>query len=437
MVFASAVLLVGVVQHDPQPVVDDPRVLYLRTAELLAAPPGPLAVEVLDELVQRHAQTYYAELAAFHLAECYVILGESLRAVELLEKWRDRLRFPLEETVALAPDLYPRAQALHTMAARTVASEYELCNDFRSAVVFLEKARLSAETSDLQMLQQEIVRTAVAGCMHEVKQSSEVETLLSGISEEWQLPIRFALAEKCIAAGWIHAAEDQLAWLSAKADKDQARRSLAVNDQDIQSSSDKSPLAQASPSAVVRGLEGSDYPAWAFTVALRRCELAVRQKQLVKAKKLIGEAKEQYSKSAQSYEFDFLLTRCAVAQVEFDEAIRMLRDISTRQGVPVTMRAKANWMMGELYFLKQEPAPAIAAYRQVLEIDAPDWQSRALLQMAKCQELIGQTAAAVRSYERLQTQFGQTSDAEYASARIAQLRTLIDTSGKLQQPQAK
>jgi predicted negative regulator of RcsB-dependent stress response len=383
----SVVLLFGVAQESTTSELADPRVLYEQAALLLEKEPGAPAVRLLERLVEDHSETYYAEIAALHLAECYVLLDEPLRGFKLLEEWQDRLRFPSKPASAIAPELYQRAQVVRTQAARAAACIRERQGDFLGALQLLQSAAQSADDAETQRIAQEIFRVAVHGCSCVASNGETVESLLAAIESRQQLQVRFAVAEKLIQQGDYDVADRQLEWLSTHANEQAGVR-----------------------------------PEWALTVDLRRCELAVQRKQYLQAREHLAECREDYSDSKHSYEFDFLLARCAVAQIDFDEAIRILRQIAAEESVPAEGKAKAYWMEGEVYFLMEAFVPAIEAYRQAADINAPAWQARALLQMAKCQELSQQTAEAIQSYQRLQDEYAHLPETSQASVRIAHLR---------------
>jgi TolA-binding protein len=208
--------------------------------------------------------------------------------------------------------------------------------------------------------------------------------------------VRFALAERLIDNGLPEAAQVQLEWLAAEAE----RHSDAV-------------------------------PEWGFTVALRRCELAAQQGDFARVAQLASENRATYAEAQQSYEFDFLLARSAIGQVDFDTALGALRGITDVDNLPDEIQAKAHWITGEIYFLKQHHAAAIKCYQRTIGLEAPAWQARALLQAAKCQELLGQPAAAYELYKELHLHFGKTPAAKLASERMAGLHAALQATEEL------
>jgi tetratricopeptide (TPR) repeat protein len=159
------------------------------------------------------------------------------------------------------------------------------------------------------------------------------------------------------------------------------------------------------------------------TVALRAVEVATLRKDREAARRLALAAKQAYPKFASAHEFDLLLARNALASVQFDEARRILSDLLAvppehdPSAVP-----RANWLLGETYFLAQDYRQAIAAYTAAIDSNAaPAWTEISLMQRAKCYELLGELTAATADYERVAADSKRSSFTMTAQTRLNQI----------------
>ena len=83
----------------------------------------------------------------------------------------------------------------------------------------------------------------------------------------------------------------------------------------------------------------------------------------------------------------------------------------------------ARWMMGESYFHQENYAAAIEQYEKVDDsLPFARWQSAALLQIGKCQELLSQWPMAVSTYESLLKKFPESDLVAEATRRVAAAR---------------
>ncbi|MEO8271671.1 MAG: tetratricopeptide repeat protein, partial [Aureliella sp.] len=224
-----------------------------------------------------------------------------------------------------------------------------------------------------------------------VKVLRQVET--AALSSEQALAVRFLLAEALFAAGKPELADEQFDWLTKQAEV-------------------------LSPK-----------PEWLAAVALRRGELLVRARDIPAARRWLLQAKRDHADFALAYEFDYLLARCAVAQIEFDQARVLLQQVISAPAAHGTeAAARAAWMLGEVYFLQRKYPQAMDAYEQVARMTAfPDWQARALLQSAKCHELLGQAAQALADYQRALQLSQQPDIQQQATERVGAIESLSPT----------
>jgi tetratricopeptide (TPR) repeat protein len=139
---------------------------------------------------------------------------------------------------------------------------------------------------------------------------------------------------------------------------------------------------------------------WQASVALRRGELLVKLRRSREAIPLLEQAKQAYPDFAQRHEFDYLLARCSIADVDFDRAREHLRNVvdsPSAAGSEAVLRAQ--WMIGETHLLQRDYSQAVVAYEQVTaSAGKSPWRVRAWVQAGKCFELLNQSQRAVESY---------------------------------------
>lgn len=173
-------------------------------------------------------------------------------------------------------------------------------------------------------------------------------------------------------------------------------------------------------------------PAWATTVELRRCELLLAEKSYEQLRHVAEDAKRRFPQFERLHEFDYLLARAAVLEIDFDTARKCLQSIieQTNSRQPLAC-ARAHWLIGETYFLQQQFEAALAAYQPatVLTSQHP-WHSLALLQSGKCLELLQRPQEALKAYEQVVKLTSDTRLRDEATTRIEVVQRLA------QNPQA-
>ena len=476
--FVCALSLTVALLVDPPTVGTSPRQLYQAAANAIAQRELPQATELLEQLVQQHADWDMAEVAAYHLAECLWLQQKPLPALDVLAKWSRRIEQPAVDQPAVdqravdQPAVDQRAvdharlvqlaansaslrtriveslddsadsrTLLEGLLTRTAAASspqftfaiadelsrrYQRAGDVQRAQAFLSQAIsahqtalgeqvagsaahdllrsgepgstnrcLSALTAQLHTRQHfELPLTMAEQELSEGRAPRAIEILeqidAEKLTSEQALAVRFLLAESLFAAGRHALANQQFQWLTEQA-------------------------AELSPR-----------PMWLAAIALRRGELLVRMRDIAAAQAWLLQAQRDHADFAQAHEFDYLLARCAVARIEFDEAQECLQrviDAPTARATEAVPRA--SWMLGEVYFLQRQYAPALEAYATVARMDKfPEWQARALVQSAKCRELLGQTSQALAEY-RTALQLSQHPEIQQsATKRVTALQGL-------------
>ncbi len=396
------------------------RALYEQAAQAISRDEPDAAIPPLQQLIHQHAASPWAPLAAFHLIECYLLDAQPAAAWDAIEQWTPRI-LGSEHARRLEPELISHFSELIRRAAcalpetaenaarirnvlerladqsrvsdgeldgvdprdrwlqplwRELAARYERLTWYAQAVECLERAGRALEDGSRDNRERFRLRLAMA---HQSLQQGEVrataETLQALLQEPLTEPerqaARFALAEV----------------LSAQRELEQALQLYQ----------------ELSTEVGDPGQPSESRPAWHASVVLRRAELLLARRDYQTAQRILGDFNQHFPQHAQAHEVEFLLARCAIANVDFEAARQHLasaRDAVTAQGTEAVPRA--SWMIGETYFLQRRYADALAAYQAVVGLHAyPDWQARGLLQAAKAYELLGQPLEALVTYQRL------------------------------------
>lgn len=207
---------------------------------------------------------------------------------------------------------------------------------------------------------------------------------LAKMDESHQVAVRFCRAEAASQAGKNTIAVKDLQWLSEYAAK-------ATNE-----------------------------PKWAVSIALRQSELLLKTKDYAKLVAAVEHAKKRFSNYERLHEFDYLLARAAMQRVEFEQArIHLQAIIESDSARGTSAVARAEWMLGETLFMEQNPAEAINAYKRVtLLTESQPWQSLALIQTAKCYELLNQSNDALEAYQQAVSVTKDENIRQEAAARI-------------------
>lgn len=120
---------------------------------------------------------------------------------------------------------------------------------------------------------------------------------------------------------------------------------------------------------------------------------------------------------------DMLDAELSVRRLKFDEARAALETVIRSSEAPSVLRARAQWMIGETFYLQQQFAPAIEAYRRVEGMDdSGRWIPAALVQAGKSFEQLGRTREAAVCYSNLVGRFADSPHAQAARRRLAAIR---------------
>lgn len=415
--------------------------------------------EVLDQLVSQHASTAVAEVAVLRLAECFLSDNEALQALELLERWHPRL-----SASRSLPELMPGDELKHyrlqLTAIRSLDDDHLQLEKLRSLhEQLVPMARESDATAGLTPAATKL-RQSAQGL------ASEVASLAATVAEDAN---RFDEAGRWLEVQLDGCDSPQKAELQRRIDRDlplsEARHALLAGNFDrcitlanhvLHQSDGREEVAprflllecamqsRRSAEALKQCAELEDLalelqdgnsgspPDWLFAIAVRQIEIALLQRRGSEALQLCQRALQQWTNDSQRLELQYLLARAAIAEVEFSTAEAALQSIvDSADGAGQETGIKSQWLLGELYFLRKDFSAAIDAYSAAAEsaarnLDYAQWQRRSLLQLAKCQELTGQPAEAMKNY-RAVGRIGHDATTAEAQTRMAALEALTET----------
>ncbi len=159
---------------------------------------------------------------------------------------------------------------------------------------------------------------------------------------------------------------------------------------------------------------------WVSVVSLRLAQSLASQDKWDEAQAIAADLKRQDVVFAESYEADYLLGRCLARRADFDGARKQYRLVLQAPLASKTeTAAMSQWMIGETFFHQKQYAAALREYLRVEILYAyPTWQSAALLQAAKCYEHLGEWSEAVGLYQRLVTEYPNSTFTAEAVKRL-------------------
>lgn len=443
VVYALILVASSQLLSEPLGVRADPRELFQRSAEAITRKDIAAATPLLEELTREHGDSPLAEIAAFHLAECYLLQSRSESALTLLSQWSEQIQrspsveqiepgvksrttqlltrvlenlpneprtFELLEAMLVEPneaDSEVLSDRCSIAVAQELSQRYERTQNYAAAEHWLRRvvdanivdaSTNEANTSTIDLAHRLHCDLPLAWAEHAISHNQPtvaIEVLQSALAQgqtnDRELSLRFLLAEAFFAAGKPTQAQEQFLWLTAQA------------------------------------AQFESPPPWLASVTLRRAELLVRARAMTEAVELLRQAKSEHADFEFAYEFDYLLARCALARIDFADAARLLQQvIDAPAAADKEAFARASWMLGEVHFLQRNYPQAVKAYAQVAQLDTfPQWQARALLQSAKCHELQGDGRAAIADYKRAAELSQQPEIAQTAAQRMAVIESAL------------
>jgi len=166
-----------------------------------------------------------------------------------------------------------------------------------------------------------------------------------------------------------------------------------------------------------------------FPTLLRLAETAVAGGSVTEASKRIAAAQsaamQHNSGGAGHASGDVAMTNLLAANLEirqlrFDHGRALLERVVRSSLADSDLRGRAQWMIGETFFMQEKFPQAITAYRQVEAIGSNDtWTAASLVQAGKSFEQLGRTREAAVCYSTLVSRFGDSPHAGGARRRLA------------------
>jgi tetratricopeptide (TPR) repeat protein len=165
-----------------------------------------------------------------------------------------------------------------------------------------------------------------------------------------------------------------------------------------------------------------------FATLLRCAESSVAyagideaERRLERVSRALAETEERED-GIQEALINLLKADLAVRKVDFPQARSLFEQVVRSPLTTAELRGRAQWMIGETYYLQQDFAGAIEAYRQVEGLDpGGPFVAASLVQAGKSFEQLGRTREAGVCYGTLLDRFADSSYCREASRRMAAL----------------
>ncbi len=181
---------------------------------------------------------------------------------------------------------------------------------------------------------------------------------------------------------------------------------------------------------LVKQCHGRTEP-WLAMIPLRQAQILAHRKKWDEAYKIARQIQAQYPDFEQQYEVDYLIGLCLHDRAELEEARKAFEKvIRSQSGAKTETAAMAHWMIGETYFHQKNYEAAKRTFLAVeILYDYPKWQAAALLEAAKCCQLLGQQKEAVELYTRIVNHYRVAPYAEMATQALRNLQAPSKPSG--------
>ncbi len=162
-----------------------------------------------------------------------------------------------------------------------------------------------------------------------------------------------------------------------------------------------------------------------FATLLRCAETEVSTGQIERATQRVDAARNAAGDNRFGRALVAMLSaELGIRRLRFDQARSDLESVVRSSQVDASLRGRAQWMIGETYYLQQKYVEAIEAYRGVAGIDPEGtWVIASLVQAGKSFEQLGRTRDAAVCYSTLVSRHGDSEFAGLASRRLAALST--------------
>ncbi|QDS88249.1 Outer membrane protein assembly factor BamD [Rosistilla ulvae] len=156
-----------------------------------------------------------------------------------------------------------------------------------------------------------------------------------------------------------------------------------------------------------------------FVVLLRRSELAVQVGSVDEATQAIAAATAAAESSRDRQYVQIVAAQLAIRRADFDSSRKLLDTVVLSPAADQRLRGRAQWLIGETYFMQRDYRAAIDAYRRC-ETLFPEsgWGAAALLQAGKAFEKMGNFRDAAVCYTSLLNKHAKSPYARLASRRL-------------------
>lgn len=177
-------------------------------------------------------------------------------------------------------------------------------------------------------------------------------------------------------------------------------------------------------------LESSD---WSGRIWVLLAEVALAERRYSDVDSIATEMTETLSDSKWLFQMRFLQGRRWKSQAppDFARSRQYLQAVTSDEKVQGTeTAARSQFLIAETYLLQESYENAAREYHHVhLIYNVPEWQARSLFQAAACEERLGKTEEAIRSYDELLGEFPTHDLVPKAKERLQSLKLTDGTDG--------
>jgi TolA-binding protein len=411
----------------------------------------------LSCLVNLHPEADYSATAVVTLVEFDLIHGRDLAAIEKIMLWSDRVLDPTEKSAWVTDDQENRWRRLLVTAidrldqqqAEWLGNKLSGSSSSASATELMVIRELARRALQNQQLVQAMELFSWLGekadsCERQLRdfaipiyllqsQPSEKSIQLArsrldsndqlDVSQRFQL--HWSVAEVLSQRNELQSAAAELESIS------DWLRGLPESEMPETSAMDGSTGSTGLTGDTAGSSEGSSISKtqillWQAAADLRLGELLAMIGQTDQAASLALHGLQSYPQFPGRAGFRFLLTRCYIADIEFEKATRQLQAVLSEPTQSAESRAKAHWMLGEIRLMQQRYDQAVEHYSAVLSVEGSlDWHARALFQIAKCHEAQSRPMLAITVYRDLVDQFPESDLSALAQERLSSLSIIL------------
>lgn len=443
--------------------------LYQQASSLIAAGESALAIPVLEQLFTEFPDSTLAPIAAVRVAETHLSQNEPRQAVDLLVKWApaaftdptatkllridadfaNRTLQVTKKSFALLPasDLVVLENALNSVSADSpvhclvvsdLAKRSAQKGEYRKAIELLQLLGSKASTKELELRYVDLPLALLSGEPTE----NDIAWIEGKLSKQHELSLtqRFSL-QLAIAEAHRRSGRTQQSLKSLEQLSNSIEQTIAI--QITQANSTDSANSNSSAPSTPSPKQLQD---WLATVQLRRSEIHLAQSDFAQSRSIALSCIERFPNYSSLSQFRFVVAKCDIAQIDFEAARKQLAAViesGRDSNAPRTATSnpesidQAWWMLGELDVMQRNYAVALDRYAMVLNrtrvpqdiqpaLDSKafresPWKPRALLQSAKCHEMMGNPLEAYSAYQSIVTQYPQSDVANAARQRLKAL----------------